>query len=1044
MTEVAETAEFRAGAKVRLKSNPDRVGVLSGETVEHKGLRRWEVVFPDSTDFVAEIALEVLTTDGGNPFVRLRRLRLSYSRELRVALTHLRLTGKLVDLIYSLNTTNTEFYAYQFKPVLSFLDSPTKGLLIADEVGLGKTIEAGLVWTEMRTRMDAKRLLVICPAMLAPKWRRELRDRFGIAAEICNASELLGNLTEVTSGQSNEFAIICSLQGIRPPSGWQDEQDSKASATVRLAKFLESYREEEGGELFDLVVIDEAHYLRNPETQSARLARLVRPVADGLLLLSATPVQLRSHDLYQLLNLIDEDSFPFEWSFDQTLQENAPLVRLRDRLLRETLSPEEFIEGIHEAHIARLLGDSEQLSHFIKNPPSAEDLSGVAGRLELANALDRINPLTKVVSRTRKRDVHERRVLRRVEALRGELTPVEREFYEEVTAQVREFCEASEVPEGFLLTVPQRQMCSSMPAACRAWQRRMTRDELEELVYESQGAEPEFGAADIDKPLISELVQIARRLGDFQELRANDSKFKTLEANLRRYWAEYPDGKVVLFSYFRETLRYLDERLREIAVSSMTLMGGDDKEAALEAFERSSTLKILLSSEVASEGVDLQYCGLVINYDLPWNPMKIEQRIGRIDRIGQIADSILIWNILCSDTIDDRIYTRLFERLGIFTSALGATELVLGEQVKEMSGKLFSHRLSEAEEVNVIQQTAVAIEQKSRIEEQLEKEASQLLAHGDYLQNKINAARQMNRYVTNEDVYWYVRDFLDQRYPGCQFVRLAENELRFELELSVEARADFEAVVRAERRLGETGLAGPGGGKRTCLFQNRLSRPQHGLEVISQYHPLVLFVGRKRREEEQWKQALVCGATVSRIFVQGLKPGRYAFAVQRWSVQGERHWERLAFAARPHDVHDRVLTADESETLISAAALHGTDWLGVAEEVDGEHLRSLVMESVQEMDSLFQEFVGSMSRENHDYISYQKTILAKQRVRDVRRSTERIQRLREAGKLRTIPAEEGKLKKAEKRLADKEADLERKAQLVHDHRLVIIGAIQVE
>jgi hypothetical protein len=179
--------DFRPGLRVRLKSNPARSGVLSGERSGSAALPRWQVIFGDRTDFVPGLALEPVPEAGSNPFSDMRQLRFGKPRDLRSALTHARLGGKLADLIYSLYTTNTDFYAYQFKPVLSFLDSPSRGILIADEVGLGKTIEAGLIWTELRSREDARRLLVLCPAMLQDKWKQELADRFGVDARKCSA-----------------------------------------------------------------------------------------------------------------------------------------------------------------------------------------------------------------------------------------------------------------------------------------------------------------------------------------------------------------------------------------------------------------------------------------------------------------------------------------------------------------------------------------------------------------------------------------------------------------------------------------------------------------------------------------------------------------------------------------------------------------------------------------------------------------------------------------------------------------------------------------
>ena len=125
-----------------------------------------------------------------------------------------------------------------FKPVLNFLESTSRGILIADEVGLGKTIEAGLIWTELRARFDASKLLIICPAMLRDKWKAELAHRFGIRADICNAKELLSTLEEHRVGMKEDFAIICSFQGLRPPSDWQSEANEK-KATACLARFFE-------------------------------------------------------------------------------------------------------------------------------------------------------------------------------------------------------------------------------------------------------------------------------------------------------------------------------------------------------------------------------------------------------------------------------------------------------------------------------------------------------------------------------------------------------------------------------------------------------------------------------------------------------------------------------------------------------------------------------------------------------------------------------------------------------------------------------------
>ena len=188
--------------------------------------------------------------------------------DLRRHLTNIQLSGRLANLIYSMETTHTDFYAYQYKPVLAFLESPANGLLIADEVGLGKTIEAGLIWTELRARYEARRLLVVCPAMLRDKWQRELTQRFGVEADIMDAGEVLKALQRPRADWPDGRAIIASLQGLRPPRGWKDTDTSdnpaSTSANMALAKFFTDMTDREP--LVDLLVIDEAHYLRNAES----------------------------------------------------------------------------------------------------------------------------------------------------------------------------------------------------------------------------------------------------------------------------------------------------------------------------------------------------------------------------------------------------------------------------------------------------------------------------------------------------------------------------------------------------------------------------------------------------------------------------------------------------------------------------------------------------------------------------------------------------------------------------------------------------------
>ena len=1042
------TIDFRAGLRVRLKSNPARTGVLSGEKTGSPASPRWQVIFSDRTDFVPGLALETVPEGGSNPFSDMRQLRFGKPRDLRSALTHARLGGKLADLIYSLYTTNTDFYAYQFRPVLSFLDSPSRGILIADEVGLGKTIEAGLIWTELRSREDARRLLVLCPAMLQDKWKQELADRFGVDARKCSALDAVEVLEQAAGNSRASFAIIASMQGLRGLADAPDDDDDDQSPAARLRRIADDSAGDEAP--LDLVIIDEAHYMRNPETQTARLGQMLRRMTNNLVLLSATPVHLRNADLFHLLNLVDSDSFPHEWSFDHALQENAPLIELRDLLLRGKPDIDAISMALESLRSSELAARSEALQFLLASPPDEDALSSVSHRLALAEQIDRINPITKVVTRTRKRDVHERRVIRQPVALRADMTPVEAEFYDQVTSAVRKYCRDLDMAEGFLLTIPQRQMCSSMAAACRSWSRRSRdlEDEIDQILWDAFGEDASIDKKDSRRPnadsLITQLSRIARDVGDFDGLRRHDSKFEKLRDQLLEYWRRNSGAKVVLFAYFRDTLTYLSERFAEIGVDSVVLMGGMDKPAALAKFKAADGPRLLLASEVASEGIDLQFSSLLVNYDLPWNPMRIEQRIGRIDRIGQKSERIVILNLFLGGSLDERVYVRLFERLRIFERALGSIEGILGEMIREMSFDLLRHDLSDEEEVQVIEQTCVAVEQRSRIEDNLEQEAGRLVAHGDYLQQRIAAARQLNRYVTSDDLQSYVSDFIDEHCQGAQLVRVRDGDpALWELDLGPAVRAGFSEFLEKERLQGRTRLATAASGRQPCVFENVLKRSRTDAESISQYHPLIAYVRQRLEADERHRHAVVSALRIPSAAVGNIAGGCHVFAVHRWSIRGEQDSERLAFEVIRLEGR-RQLNAEDSERLVTIAAMQGQPWPAARGQLDGDLVGDGFEFVTDALDRRYEAFTESAGRENRDRVSFQLDQVDRQETRETQRLQELIWRLRLQNKMRTIKANEGRLSKVKERAAERRARLQNRRELTHESMLVCAGVVLVD
>ena len=1031
--------EFVPGCRVRLKNDPGRIGIITGKTRKIRDLCRWQVAFPEGDQYVPEDQLEVVTQSGEDALDQLERGRFGDELDLRRTITHARLTGRLADVIYSMETTGTDFYAHQFKPVVKLMNSVSRGILIADEVGLGKTIEAGLIWTELRTRFDFRRLLVLCPAVLCEKWQRELKNRFGVDADIMNAKATLARLRG-TYGQDGNFAIIASLQGLRPKKGWSERDTNETGgAASQLARYLEDRSVDDP--IIDLCVIDEAHYLRNRETMTSALGRLVRAVSDYIVLLSATPIHLKSTDLHELVKLIDEDTFERPGMFEHVLAANEPLVRARELVLHGSKDPNSktrsrIEDELRSASNHPLLQGSQQLRDLVKEKVWQNNLTPDV-IAHLAERLDRVNLLGHAVTRTRKRDVEKQRVIREVNAQVVPLHPVEADFYNAVTEVVREYCMQRDAHEGFLLVNPQRQISSSMPAALRFWQQGEVakKDEL--------GEDPDG----YDQPIRAELKKRAWELGNLDNLWRNDSKYKTLRSRLQSLFGEDRHEKVVIFSYFRATLQYLSERLEEDGIHTIMLHGGmSDKDAIITEFRKSCDGNVLLSSEVGSEGVDLQFARIVINYDLPWNPMRVEQRIGRIDRLGQQAPKINVWNLFYKNTIDARIYYRLFKRLRIFEGALGSLEPVLGKMIRELERDLFSNRLTPQQEEERIEQTRQAIENRRLIEDDLESKASHLTAYGDYILNQVKAARDLHRSISAQDIQSYVTDFFGTHYQGSNFKQTTDDPMRFDVNLSFDAKYDFEKYLKQQRLTGTTKLIRDTVSKVRCRFENTaVPDLQSREEIISQFHPLVRFVGKRLNAPEEQRRPAVAIQLTVRDLKSNIASGYYAFSVQRWSVQGLRDMERLYYAAVPLGAEADSLKPRDAEWLIITAAGQGVAWLGAKGTIDcGKAVTTVKEACIAPSEAAFEQYVRDLDKENTDRAEVQERMLTDHYQTQRTKIKEVLRKYHERGQMRLVPATEGRLRMLEIRTERRRKEINDQRKLKYSPpEIICVGIINV-
>ena len=216
--------------KVHLRDNPGKQGFTTGNTQKSGSFDMIEVNFGPNEKLFKRLSLLEIVKENPDSLDSFNEGSFGKLSDLRRILTLEKIKGELTNIFYSMESSNTDFYPHQFKPVMRFIESPEGRLLLADEVGLGKTIEATYIWKEIQARQAARRLLIICPAMLREKWQQDLRNRFNISSEICDAKQTFEKVSKVVNHNFDEsFVIISSMEGLRTPANF----DSGTSINIR-------------------------------------------------------------------------------------------------------------------------------------------------------------------------------------------------------------------------------------------------------------------------------------------------------------------------------------------------------------------------------------------------------------------------------------------------------------------------------------------------------------------------------------------------------------------------------------------------------------------------------------------------------------------------------------------------------------------------------------------------------------------------------------------------------------------------------------------
>ena len=813
---------FRLGESVQLKGQPSERGhIIEGPRQGADGLN-YKVAFNQRVAWVSARQLELSSLERMG-WVKKRR----FLRDLAV----LKLLDPLSDVLYSIGASRTEFLVYQFQPVLKFVQSLPHGILIADEVGLGKTIEAGLILKELVARGAVRRVLVLCPANLREKWRMEMQQRFGLEFRPIGTQDIRTIRRDVEKGEWPDFFGIASLEGLR-----RDE----------LREILQ-----ETGIQFDLVIVDEAHHLRNPQTLSFDLGEILSDQADHILLLSATPVQTGAQDLLSLLRLIEPGQFrgTSASELDELLEPNAHLNRALAALSQSDVNGPSIaneLRRVLQTSLARAFEANRLFQACLTRLEQTHTLSPDT-IAEVRRDLQRLHTLAPYFTRTRKREVQET-AKRNSRTMRVRLTEEEAVFYDALVRYLVALAQSKHpgAPVTWVISMRERQAASSLQAAKETLEGLLANQAPDDVETSDPGLVWRTSSGSRTTALSTLSQERETVVKAAEQLSTTDTKADQLIDVLQQLQRAKPGRKVLLFSFFKGTLRHLSRRLRAASIRHYVMSGDDPpaKRADIVAnFQDDREALVLLSTEVGSEGLDFQFCDAVINYDLPWNPMRVEQRIGRIDRFGQREPVVQVVSFFVEDTIDTRILERLYDRIHVFEQSIGELEPILGPEVQHLQSEVFSTEFS-AEELQQRTDEAIRRIEILRLQyEEFEAARSELMGHGDLIRQQVELTKSSGRYLTPSELEAIVAEWLEASAYAFESIQPTRHAGVLNLRLSSESIGRvFEWMGRQQRRdpLAKRLLDRiHQDGHSWCTFDSEIARTFDNLPFIDIGHPLI-------------------------------------------------------------------------------------------------------------------------------------------------------------------------------------------------------------
>ncbi len=583
-----------------------------------------------------------------------------------------------------LSNSKTDLLPHQILLTHKVVEAQRRRFLIADEVGLGKTIETGMIIRELNSRKEARRILIICPAGLTSNWQNELRDCFRMDFDIFGRDFTDSN----PLAWEKHNLVVVSIDTIKKPA--------------RLEKLMKAPQ-------WDMIIFDEAHHISRKKygkkidvTQNYKLTEKIKGITRDLLFLSATPHQGDAYQFWSLIHLLDDQLFDSpESMLDHRGLLNRVMFRRTKREATDSDGNPIFMKRkVHTQKFSLSLKEQrfyDKLTEYLKEGYDAAG-AGKAKATKQQRAVGFIMAtFQKIMSsssraikqalRRRLIAIYARRQMVLESGLRGTITR------SDISTQIMKYQEQMRAIVKDLLAVKKGVIdyTEADTYILQLKQKLKKRPKFDEEItnWALDAIETEEDAVLSDANIPDEDQKVKELISMIED--GPDRKFDTLIRAIEQIRRENQNEKIIIFTQYLETLYFIKEELENYYGKDkiVFIKGGalDDKIAACESFWDENGAQFLLSTSAGGEGINLQVCRILFNYDLPWNPMAVEQRIGRIHRYGQ-QETAQVYNLVGEDTIEEKVYSILEKKLLDIALTIGKVDDYTGEVTEDFRSEI--------------------------------------------------------------------------------------------------------------------------------------------------------------------------------------------------------------------------------------------------------------------------------------------------------------------------------------------------------------------